>query len=92
MRIEVTCINKSDRYSVHERIRSIGGGVGSDRWKHTQERAISFIESETFTYFVNQGGHEVDVVVATSAHGHKYLKTTADGEQSDSLLSLPECP
>jgi hypothetical protein len=32
------------------------------------------------------------VIVAVSRLGHKYLKTEADGEQPDNLLSLPECP
>jgi hypothetical protein len=31
------------------------------------------------------------VIVGTSRYGHKYLKTEADGEQPDNLLSLPEC-
>ena len=92
MRIEVGCINKTDRYNAHERIKAIGGGSGSTRWKHTQEMAIQFIESGTFTYFVNQGGHEVDLIIARSPHGHKYLKTVADGEHPNNLLSLPECP
>ncbi len=30
--------------------------------------------------------------VETSRYGNKYLKTEADGEQPDNLLSLPECP
>ncbi|MGO7416641.1 DUF3892 domain-containing protein [Rhizobium ruizarguesonis] len=29
---------------------------------------------------------------AKSAAGNKYLKTTADGDQPNNLLSLPECP
>jgi hypothetical protein len=31
------------------------------------------------------------VVVSVSRLGHKYIKTEADGEQPDNLLSLPEC-
>jgi len=27
-----------------------------------------------------------------SRFGNKYLKTVADGEQPNNLLSLPECP
>jgi hypothetical protein len=34
----------------------------------------------------------VDVIVAVSAAGNKYLKTTADSEQPNNLLALPECP
>lgn len=32
------------------------------------------------------------VVVARSAAGNKYLKTEADGDAPNNLLSLPECP
>ena len=35
--------------------------------------------------------HRLDVIVATSAYGN-YLKTDADREQPDKLLSLPTCP
>lgn len=88
-RLEVKCINKTDRYSAHERIKAIGAG---GEWKHTQEQAITWIENGTFAYYVNKGGHQVDVIVAKSQYGHKYLKTTADGEHPNNLLSLPECP
>ena len=92
-RHEVRCINKTDRYNPHERISHIGG-VNSDgtRWKITQERAIQGIESREWEFYVNQHGRTVDVVVAVSRYGHKYLKTVADGEQPDNLLSLTECP
>jgi hypothetical protein len=32
------------------------------------------------------------VKVEVSRYGHKYLKTEADGEGENNLLSLPECP
>jgi hypothetical protein len=36
-------------------------------------------------------GDRVSVIVATSRFGNKYLKTTADGDQPNNLLSLPTC-
>ena len=36
-------------------------------------------------------GRRADVIVATR-NGHKYLKTEADYDTPDNLLSLPECP
>ncbi len=92
-KMEIKCINKSDRTNAHERILNVGGlNADGSRWKITQVQAIEYIENGTFSFYVNRGGSLVDVIVAKSQYGHKYIKTTADGEQPNNLLSLPECP
>ncbi|MCI0554621.1 MAG: DUF3892 domain-containing protein [Anaerolineae bacterium] len=92
-RVEISCINKSDRFNPHERILNVGGvTAGGTPWKLSQTDAIHYIVKDTYLFYVNQGGNKVNVVIATSQYGYKYLKTTADGEQPDNLLSLPECP
>ncbi|QFS96636.1 hypothetical protein FIV06_04340 [Labrenzia sp. THAF191b] len=90
----VRCIKKTDRQSAWERISSIGGtNPDGNRWKLNLDRAIQGIESSEFAFYVEQpAGDRVNVVVAVSASGNKYLKTTADGDQPNNLLSLPECP
>lgn len=91
--IEIMCINKTNRYDAHDRIHSIGG-IRSDRapWKMSQTDAIATIENGTYSFYVSKGGRTVAVIVALSRFGNKYLKTVADGEHPDNLLSLPECP
>lgn len=89
-RAQVKCINKRNRASAHERIQNIGGYTDKP-WKITEDEAISYIKAGQWAFFVNVGGHEVDVVVATHS-GREYLRTKADGYSPDNLLSLPECP
>ncbi len=89
---EVLCVHKTDRTNPHDRITHIGGRNGDGTaWKITQEEAIAGIESGKWSFHVSRGGRTVDVIVAVSRWHNKYIKTEADGEQPDNLLSLPEC-
>jgi hypothetical protein len=92
--VRIQCINKSDRTNAYERIRFVGGlNPDGSRWKLAEPEAITGIESEKWAFYVERPtGHRANVVVATSAHGRKYLKTEPDGEQPDNLLALRECP
>jgi hypothetical protein len=84
---QITCINKDDRQNPYQRITHVGG-VG---WKMTQQDAIRAIENRQRSFYVSRGGRAVAVIVATSAHGNKYLKAEADSSEPNNLLSLPEC-
>jgi hypothetical protein len=89
---EIKCINKLDRGNPHERITHVGGYVTA-QWKLTQQQAIAYIESREWRFYVNRPkGDIVWVIVAISRYGNKYLKTEADGDEPNNLLSLPECP
>jgi hypothetical protein len=91
--LHVRCVVKTDRTSAHERIQSVGGvKPDGSRWILTQDKAISHIQDGTHVFYIEKrGGLRLDVILATSAHGN-YLKTVADREQPDNLLSLPSCP
>lgn len=91
-RHEIKCVNKTDRFNPHERIKAIGGVYpNGSPWKIPQEHAIASIEKGVHQFYVRVGYDEVDVVVAVSRFGNKYLKTTADGDEPNNLLSLYEC-
>ena len=87
----VLCITKKDRQNIHERITNIGGRNGDGKnWSLTQQEAIAGIERGEWSFYVLNDGVKADVEVATNS-GHKYLKTNADRQPQDNLLSLPEC-
>lgn len=91
-RHQVLCVKKANRTDPHERITHIGGrNSDGQAWRLTQQEAISGIETGKWSFYVSRGGSIVNVIVATSRFGHKYLKTEADGEQPNNLLALPEC-
>lgn len=94
MSVRVHCVVKGNRYSPHEAIQAIGGvNADQSRWRLSQQEAIVGIESGKYAFYVERPtGHRVNVMVGLSRYGHKYLKTEADGESPDNLLSLPECP
>jgi hypothetical protein len=90
-KLQIMCINKTDRSSPHERITHVGGVIGGRRWRMSQTLAIQNIELGIYDFYVLVQNTAVAVLVARTAAGHKYLKTTADGEHANNLLSLPEC-
>lgn len=92
--VQISCVNKSDRYNPHERIRFVGGlNADGTRWKLSEQDAMDGMVSGKWRFYVERPpAHRVYVVIASSAYGHRYLKTEADGEQPNNLLALPECP
>ena len=91
--VQIKCINKSDRFNPHERIKYVGGiNADGTRWKLSLDEAVKHAKNKTYRFWTIVDGKSVWVVVARSASGNEYLKTEADGEQPNNLLSLPECP
>ena len=74
-----------------EKILHVGGFSNAGHYERiTQEEAIQRI-NEGWYLWVNPAGICVKCVVATSRYGNKYIKTAADDETSNNLLSLQEC-
>ncbi len=89
---QIKCINKNPRVDAYHAITHVGG-FASSQWKLTLADAIGKIERSEWDFYVDRpSGDRVRVVVAVSRFGNKYLKTEADGDEPNNLLSLPECP
>ncbi len=83
---QITCINKTDRTSPHERIRRVGGAG----WRKSADEVIRLINAGTDTFWVSVNGKRTEVDVARH-NGHDYIKTRPDDYRQNNLLSLTEC-
>lgn len=90
---KVTCIIP-DAGDADRRIDSIGGATGAEGtngpWTLKLDPAIAGIESGKWAFWTSANGRDVQVIVATR-NRRKYLKTEADGDEPNNLLSLPRC-
>jgi hypothetical protein len=91
-RYQIRCISRTALMNHDRRIAGIGG-VNPDgaHWSITVEEAIAAIEAGKWSFYIDRGGRQLPVVIAVSKYGSKYIKTTTDTLQPDSLLALPEC-
>ena len=85
----VTCIVKPNVFSPHEHITHIGG----NGWTLTRAEAIRQIDSGTSEFYVKDpvNGEAAYVGVVREAGKVPYLRTYADGDWNDNLLSLNQC-
>ena len=89
-KVQISCINKTNRESEYDCIGFVGGTHANAKWKLSLTDAIKGIESGRYSFYTSVGGHVRNVVVA-SRNGVKDLKTESDNDTPDNLLSLPEC-
>ena len=73
-KVQIKCINKTDRQSPHDRIKNIGGiNPNGDRWRLTLNEAIQHIKNGKYSFYVSVNGNSVDVIIASHT-GYEYLK------------------
>ncbi len=91
---QVRCITKLNRYSSHEHITHIGNPYTNPPWKWTREQVIASIDARENTFFVRDPytGKRSEVGVVRPTGRAPYLRTYADGDWNDNLLSLEDCP
>lgn len=89
----IDCVEKPHRNSPHEHITHVGGPKpdGAGRWRDTTANVVAFIEGKQHRFYTKEGNASAWVGVRTSAAGHKFLQTYADGIWKDNLLALQSC-
>lgn len=94
MAVRVVCINKDNghHYDPHEAITHLGWINESTNKsdKCTRVEMVKFIEGGGKAYTKDSAGN-VAYLEVFSRSGIKYVKTVADGKETDNLLYLVEC-
>mgnify|MGYP001221524307 CR=1 FL=1 len=90
--VKVTCITKPHPQSSHEHITHLGNP--SAGWIWSRDQVIASIDAGTNTFYVidPRTGKRSNVGVIRTAGKNPYLRTHADGEWNNNLLSLDQCP
>jgi hypothetical protein len=88
---EITCITKPSPQSSHEHITHAGN---PPTWIWPREEIIKSIDAKTNTFFVldPRTRKRSNVGVVRPAGRPAYIRTHADGDWNDNLLSLDQCP
>jgi hypothetical protein len=87
---QVTCIIKAHPQGSDEHITHLGN---QPTWLWSREQVIASIDAKTNTFFVidPQTRQRSDVGVVREAGNAPYLRTYADGNWNNNLLSLNRC-
>jgi len=90
---QVTCIIKPHPLSPHEHISHVGNRFSNPPWMWTREQVIESIDGRTNTFYVldPNNGRRSDVGVVRPEGRPAYLRTYADGDWNNNLLSLDQC-
>jgi hypothetical protein len=90
--VQVTCITKPHPQSSHEHITHVGNPTM--KWRWTREQVIASIDAKTNTFFVidPRNGKRANIGVVRPSGRAPFLRTYADGDWNDNLLSLNQCP
>lgn len=95
MSVRITCVNKDngDHYDPNEGITHLGW-VNEEslvNGKSTRQEMVKFVEGGNQAYTKDSLGNRAYLIVRVSRAGNKYVKTVANGKETDNLLHLQEC-
>ena len=89
---QISCITKPHPQSAHEHITHVGNPARN--WIWTREDVIRSIDAKSNTFYVldPQTGKRSNVGVFRVTGHAPYIRTHADGDWNNNLLSLIQCP
>jgi hypothetical protein len=88
--VRLTCIRKPNVNSPTEHITHVGSSDQNAVW--TREQVIAWIDAGAHTFYVSDvAGRRAYVGVVREVGKAPYLRTYADGQWNNNLLSLPQC-
>ena len=94
MAVRITCINKDNgnHENPHLAITHLGwiNEQTGKRGKNTRLEIYNWIKEGGEAYVLD-GYRKIAVVTRTSSAGTHYVKTVADGKETNNLLALMEC-
>jgi len=96
MSVKITCVNKDsgDHYDPYLAITNLGwvNEQSGEKGKSTLSGMVKWIEGGGVAYTKDAYNKVAYLVVRTSRYGNKYVRTVADGRDTNNLLELSECP
>lgn len=92
--LKILCTRKTSKPQAHLAISHVGGANTNSSlpWTLTVQEAIRTIELKQYNFIVMIGTRRMEVLVAQTASGEKYLRCTADSIDGETLMGLPDCP
>lgn len=91
MAVEITHVRLSAGGSTHERITDYKwrSSETDDVNSSSKPAMVDWIENESGKAYVGSGANRASVGAVKAADGQPYLRTHADGQWTNNLLSLP---
>jgi Protein of unknown function (DUF3892) len=89
----ITAVDTREAGSPHTRIRRVGGArPDGTPWRMSVDEVVRAIGRGERFYVEEPAGDPVDVTIAHTGAGRVYLRTEADADAPNNMLSLPELP
>jgi hypothetical protein len=89
----VTHVSRRSHGAAQHRIVAVGGTLpDGTSWRMPMHEAVAAIRRGERFFVDHPAGDSVDVEIGRTREGHHYLRTVADTDLPNNLLSLPELP